>query len=118
MVSPGWLKRLLEKNDFTVFEWDKDQKQNYLNVPNEVGVYALYWGESLRYIGRAANLRRRLSQWDSEDYYGTDKRIPFGSFAWFTLPEDEYKDAEALLILYYDPPYNVQYPSLSFSDKQ
>ncbi len=44
MVSPGWLKRFLENNDFTVFEWDKDQKQNYLNAPNEVGVYALYWG--------------------------------------------------------------------------
>lgn len=116
MVAPGWLRRFLIKYDYNVLDWGKDKKRHYLDAPDETGVYALYYRGSLRYIGRAKKLRRRLSQWDSEDYYGTDKRIPFSMFAWFTLPKDEYKDAEAMLILWYDPPYNIQYPSLSFLD--
>ncbi len=112
MTSPGWLKRTLEQYGFTVFDWGKDRKVNYSNAPSEVGVYALYWGTTLQYIGRTVGLRKRLSQWDSEDYYGTDIRIPFGSFAWFSISEDEYKAAEAILILKYDPPYNWIYPSI------
>ncbi len=113
MTSAGWLHRFLTKNGFKVLEWGTNNKSNYLDTPNESGVYALYWGSTLQYIGRSKSLRRRLSQWDSEDLYRTDIRIPFGSFAWFTLPKNQVQEAEALLILNYDPPYNVVYPNLS-----
>lgn len=113
MTSAGWINRFLTKNEFNVNGWGTKEKSNYLDAPNELGVYALYWGSTLQYIGRSNNLRRRLSQWDSEDLYRTDIRIPFGSFAWFTLPKKQVQDAEALLILYYDPPYNLVYPNLS-----
>ncbi len=113
MTSAGWINRFLTKNEFTVVEWGTLEKSSYLDAPNEPGVYALYWGKTMQYIGRSTNLRRRLSQWDSEDLYRTNIRIPFGSFAWFTLPVNQVQDVEALMILFYDPPYNLVYPNLA-----
>lgn len=113
MASAGWIRRFLTKNGFNVFEWGTCRRSNYLETPNEPGVYALYWGDTLQYIGKSRYLRGRLSPWDSEGLYKTEIRIPFGSFAWFTLPTNQIQDAEALLIRKYDPPYNKDYPYLS-----
>jgi excinuclease UvrABC nuclease subunit len=112
MAQPRRLKSFLEKNEIDVLSWGKGRKSEYLDVPEILGVYALYWGTTLQYIGKAKKLRRRLGQWDSEDWYNGYYRIPFGSFAWFAVRKSQVNKAEAILIHYYDPPYNEVYPQI------
>ncbi len=113
MASAGWMRRFLTKKGINVFEWGTCRKSNYLEIPNEPGVYALYWGPTLQYIGKSRYLRGRLIPWDNEGLYKTEIRIPFGSIAWFTLQKNQIQDAEVLLVQKYDPPYNEDYPYLS-----
>jgi len=111
-MSADGPKRKLENEGFTIIEWGNYFTKDELgDIPYEPGVYILYWGETMQYVGKSNNLQIRLSEWERRDYY-KEYYIPFGSIAWFVLPENQISDAEAILIDYYDPPYNQQYPSL------
>jgi hypothetical protein len=119
LVSAEVLRDLLVKNRIRVLSWGKDRKTNFLETPAKPGVYALYWGTTLQYVGstsKSLHLEivklQRISQWDSDCFDGMDMEIPFGSFAWFVVPMNQVKKAETLLVNWYDPPYNRIYQSL------
>lgn len=104
MVSVGWLRRCLLENGYKVIDWGTITKAEHTNAPEVSGVYALYWGETLQYIGKAKSFYSRMISWSNEG------DIPFGSFAWFELPTEEVAGAEAVLIREYKPPYNSNNP--------
>ncbi len=103
MVSPGWLERFLVERGYKVIKWDTLPKEKYKKAPDAPGVYALYWGSTLQYIGMASSLYDRIRAHVDE--------VPFGSFAWFKMPKDQIAAAEAELIHEYDPPWNTNYPT-------
>lgn len=111
LASAGWLRRFLIEMKIKVLDWGKGQKVDYLDAPKKPGVYALYWGRKLQYIGKSEkSLRKRISDWHGEDYYGTNERIPFSSFAWFVLRKNQVNIAETFLVAFYNPPYNLTFP--------
>ncbi|MHA1228971.1 MAG: GIY-YIG nuclease family protein [Candidatus Hodarchaeales archaeon] len=109
-MSTTGLKIKLTKNGFSILDsgnyWTKDELDDVLKEP---GLYALFWGDCLQYIGQSINLQNRLKEWERKNYYKKDY-IPFGTYSWFVLPEKQLSKAEAMLINYYEPPYNQQYP--------
>lgn len=62
-----------------------------------------------QYIEKRNNLRKRLKQWEKNQYHG-EQYTPFGSFAWIAVLESEISELEAILSHQYEPKYNIQYP--------
>ncbi|MHA2245407.1 MAG: hypothetical protein ACXADY_10615 [Candidatus Hodarchaeales archaeon] len=103
------IKQKLENLNLKIFSWGEYYEKNDLDeIPKKSGVYALFWGDALQYIGRSNNLQRRLKDWERSHYY--NEYIPFGTVSWYNLSEKQVPQAEAQLIHYYQPPYNQQYP--------
>ena len=83
------------------------------------GVYVLYMGDKIQYIGETKNLYMRIGQHIKRN------EIPFNSFAFFDENDllnsglDRYR-VEYILIRTYNPPYNTQYADniTSWSYKQ
>ncbi|MEE9115735.1 MAG: GIY-YIG nuclease family protein [Thermoplasmata archaeon] len=60
----------------------RHKKEDLSRVPNTSGIYRLYHGNTVVYVGQAKNLRRRISQherrksyWGSYDYKST-RNVP------------------------------------------
>ena len=101
------IARVLETADFHVGKYGTTFPKGDLDdIPDKPGVYALFWGDTLQYIGKSETLRTRLKNWEFKDRL-KDENIPFGSYDWFVLPSKEVADAEDYLIKYYQPPYNI-----------
>lgn len=108
MVSPGWIARRIQTEGNRLFDWsDQWTKSDLDDVPNKSGVYALYHGRTLQYIGRSHDLRLRLKEWERKHYY-KNEYVPFGSYAWFRVSKNQLSKVEADLIGYYQPYYNVK----------
>lgn len=101
--------RTLETEGYTVKEYGTDwSKDSISEVPQKPGIYVLYWGETIQYIGMSeGSIPSRVNNWKHLDEYKWDN-IPFGTFDWFTLPKDQVRDAEDYLIKYYQPDYNIK----------
>ena len=107
MASPGWIARRIRHQGGRLLEWsDRWTKRNLDDVPMKSGIYALYHGTTLQYIGRSLNLLTRLKRWEQKHYY-KNEYVPFGSYAWFNVPKNQLSKIEDGLIGYYQPPYNV-----------
>ena len=78
-------------------------------VPKRAGIYALFHGDTLQYIGKSNDLSRRLKEWRFKSEI-RDEYVPFGNCQWFILRENQVSNAENVLICYYEPPYNVLRP--------
>ena len=101
MASPDALRDFLLKKGYRIIDWGIIDKDEHTNAPEASGVYALYWGRTLQYIGMAGtSFYQRMLNHSNEDAY------PFGSFAWFQLPAGQEDEAETTLIRKYKPPYN------------
>lgn len=106
MVSADSLRDFLLDKGYRVIDWGIIDKEDHTDAPEVCGVYALYWGATLQYIGKAKSIYARMLSWSN------DGGIPFGSFAWFQLPAGEVNEAEKVLIPEYQPEYNtnLRYP--------
>lgn len=101
------ITRVLNTEGYAIREYGTAFSKNDMSeIPNEGGVYALYWGETLQYIGRSKDLRKRLKNWEFKDHW-KEENIPFGSCDWYVLLPSQVNDAEDFLIKYYQPPYNI-----------
>jgi len=83
---------------------DKDPgegKSHSFNIFDKIcGIYHLYNGEQLVYIGKSTNLPSRLGA-----HVGSDK--VFDSFTVRNMPEDEITTAEIYAICHHRPMYNI-----------
>ena len=75
-------------------------KTQLVNIPIKAGIYALFWGESCRYIGKSEQLQIRLKKHDSE------KIKSFGHFSWYQIRSDRIDAAEKMLVCFYKPKLN------------
>ena len=108
MVSPGWIARRIWTQVSRLLDWsDQWSKRDLDDVPKKPGVYALYHGTTLQYIGQSLNLQSRLKNWERKHYY-KNAYVPFGSFAWFRVPKNQLSNVEADLVGYYQPYYNMK----------
>lgn len=101
VILPGHIKTALVKKKFKLSSNGVHKKKHIARAPDKSGVYALYYGKTLQYIGKSDNIHRRVSQ------HNRDKDIPFGSFAWYRLPPSQLLKAEDYLIGRYKPRCNV-----------
>lgn len=109
-MSKVRIKQKLTNLGFKIINWGENyEKKDLDDIPKNSGVYALYWGETLQYIGRSTNLQKRVKDWERSHYY-QNEYIPFGTLSWYELQENQVSKAEAELIHYYQPLYNQQYP--------
>ena len=86
--------------------------QNILSVPQEVGVYVLYYGLSFVYVGKASGLRTRLTQ-----HYNGSHNAKLAVWlsaldgevrvAYLCCSEQEVDDLERSLIKYLQPVANI-----------
>lgn len=107
MASPGRIVRRIRREGGRLLDWGGRWAKRYLNdVPKKTGIYALYHGTTIQYIGKSNNLQSRLKEWERRHYY-RNEYVPFGSFAWFVLPKNQTSWIEASLVDYYAPRYNV-----------
>lgn len=102
------LKRKLMNAAFLVSRhgvaWHKAELDE---VPQLPGIYALYYGETLQYIGQSINLQKRLKDHDRNHYYQQGDYKPFGNYSWFVIHQEFLDQAEKMLIQYYQSPYNL-----------
>ncbi|MCL4341223.1 MAG: hypothetical protein M1431_03905 [Candidatus Thermoplasmatota archaeon] len=93
--------RTLESAGHNVKEYGTGwSKSEIYDVPDSPGIYALYWGDTLQYIGMSEGaIPDRVNQWERLDRNKIEN-IPFGSFDWFTLPKNQVREAEDYLIKY------------------
>jgi len=100
-ISAVGIKRKLDNEGYTVKDWNHDvTKREIDEVTHHTGIYALYHGSTLQYIGLSKDLQRRIQEHRIEDL------IPFGNFAWYDIHYKQLHEAKRMLIDYYDPRYN------------
>lgn len=79
--------------------------------PLEAGVYFLWRGPMLVYVGQSCCLQNRLTDHElARDGVRPAKRIPFSRRTWLTCRADQREKIEALYIRAYRPPYNEKIP--------
>ncbi|MHA1424270.1 MAG: hypothetical protein ACTSSD_19520 [Candidatus Thorarchaeota archaeon] len=100
MTSIDSLRQSLLEKGYNIISEGTLDKDDHTDAPEVTGVYALYWGTTLQYIGKATSVYARMLSWSN------DGGIPFGSFSWFELPDDQFTEAEKVLIREYQPEYN------------
>lgn len=100
--------RVIETAGFPVDEYGTYFSRDEIGeVPHTSGLYGLFWNEQLRYVGRSNDIRVRLSTWIRR-YLNKDDYIPFTTYDWFSLLNDEdIYEAEDYIIKYYQPHYNI-----------
>lgn len=106
------LKAVLGHEGFRILDYGiKWGKSDASALPDEWGVYALYYGDTLKYIGKTDgignNLRKRVLEHDQE--------FPWGNFDWFVLRSNSIARAEKALICYYKYIYDL-YNITQFTD--
>ncbi len=102
------MKKVSDKNKLVKLWWEHqniDQVQNVLNKKNHgSGIYVLYHGGEIYYIGLSKNnLRRRLSR-----HALKDKHIgQWDSFSFYQIRRPKHvKDVESLLLRIFKPTGN------------
>ena len=102
------IRTKLEREGFKVIDSEEDNyDEDRALIPFKGGVYCLFYGDTLQYVGRAVNLKDRLRQHLDNKKNKTYGYIPFGNYSWYVLHPKQIGDAEDFLIRYYDPPYNL-----------
>ena len=101
MTQPGRIRTAIKNKNYNLTAWGFLKKKDITRCPTKSGVYALYYGTLLQYIGSSEDIRRRVPEHNFE--------IPFGSFAWYRLPPSQMLKAEEYLIGRYKPPWNSQH---------
>lgn len=66
--------------DWTPGRWTAFDPRQWLFVPARPGVYAIYLGGEVVYIGQSANLRNRLQGHYIRPGYAKNIRTPWGDF--------------------------------------
>lgn len=66
--------------DWTPGRWTRFDPMQWLSVPALPGVYAIYLGGEVVYIGQSANLRNRLQGHCIRAGYAKNIRTPWGDF--------------------------------------
>lgn len=81
-------------------------KGNYWQVPEGPGIYRLYHGDSIVYVGETDNLRRRLKQHEDDMKY-------WGSYDYkrASTNKNERKEQETRAILANEPTRNISHNS-------
>jgi hypothetical protein len=75
--------------------------------PLEGGVYFLWRGPQLLYIGQTYCLNERLhAHWSAKIGLSRSKRIPFAWRSWLVCPDAARVDMETMYIRTYLPPFN------------
>ena len=102
------IKARLEKEgyeikDFGEWFYDADRYE----IPPRPGVYSLFYGNIIQYIGSSIDLRIRLRNHLDNKYHRRDGYIPFGNYSWYVLNKSVIVDAEDMIIRYYEPKYNL-----------
>ena len=98
------IRAKLEREKFRVMDYGEYFRDgNRPLIPTRPGVYCLFYGDTLQYVGRSVNIKDRLRQHLDNRLNKTDHNIPFGNYYWYVLHQKEISDAEDLLIRYYDP---------------
>lgn len=75
-------------------------------IAGQPGIYALYKGDDLYYLGKAVNLKRRLSQHLKDRHYKK-----WDKFSLFIVNNEKHiDDLESLLVTVCEPNGNRQHP--------
>lgn len=96
------------KNNFAIVEGKKYEIKDVLKLPTRAivnknlrGVYFLFKGNNLRYIGQSENLISRI-------YTHVSKCRDFDNYAYIEVSAYALKYIEAAFISAFDPPHNVE----------
>lgn len=75
-------------------------------IAEQPGIYALYKGDTVYYIGKAIDLKRRLKQHLKDRHHNK-----WDKFSLFVVSKEKHiSDLESLLITIYDPKGNKSHP--------
>lgn len=75
-------------------------------IPETSGIYFIFDGPSLKYIGKSINLNARLCN-TSHHRFQNFMALANPAVSWLEIPIDELNGKEVELIRQYDPPLNV-----------
>lgn len=76
-------------------------------IPPWSVVCGIFDGNTLKYAGRALDLKDRLRQHLDSKISKTLGRIVFGSYSWYLLHPKQIFNTEDFLIRYYEPTYDI-----------
>ncbi len=88
--------------------------ENYNKAPKEAGIYALYQGKVLQYIGLSeVNIYKRIrGHWKNRNKVGHYKYEKWDNFSFYQIPFKKrikyIKDVETLFLRIVDTPLNKQ----------
>lgn len=80
-------------------------EQRKQHLPEKPGVYALFDGRSLVYIGKSSNLAKRWAG-RSHHRYPQAEQLSRPVLAWLAMPLRQIDRAERALIAHYKPKWN------------
>lgn len=97
------VREFIEKMSGDILE-DRYRKQVEELIRGHAGLYALYAGDTLYYVGLATDLMRRMKQHQTDRHAGA-----WDSFSVYLTGRDEHiKPLESLLLRVFQPPGNSQ----------
>lgn len=97
------VREFIEKMSGDILE-DRYRKQVEELIRGHAGLYALYDGDTLYYVGLATDLMRRMKQHQNDRHAGA-----WDSFSVYLTGRDEHiKPLESLLLRVFQPPGNSQ----------
>ena len=102
------IKAKIEREKFKEIDYEERCDDDGISlIQNRSGVYGLFYGDALQYVGRVVDLKDRLRQHLDNKINKTDGHVLFGNYSWYDLHSKQISNAKDFLIRYYESPYNI-----------